>query len=93
MKHRIYDATGKFISVRMCVACRNCKEKSALLRVVKPKDGAVRIDGTGSMAGRGAYVCKNADCIARAQKIRGLERGVRAGVPKELYEELLKFEE
>lgn len=92
MKHRNFDQEGKFLSVRMCVSCRQCKGKSELFRVVKSKDGVVQIDEKGSLPGRGAYVCKNNACIERAQKIRGLERGIGGEVSKQIYEVLLEFE-
>ena len=44
----------------------------------------------GKKPGRGAYICANADCLAKAQKSKGLERSFKAAVPKEVYEQLLR---
>ncbi len=92
MKHRAFDEKGKKISVRMCVACRQSKPKAELVRVVRTKENHVLIDEKGKLAGRGAYVCKNRECVLKSQKIRGLERGINAEIPKEIYEVLLGFE-
>ena len=65
----------KHIPKRMCVACREMKEKSELFKVVY--DGGPIIDKTGKFQGRGAYVCKNADCINLAEKKKGFERSFK----------------
>ena len=52
----------------MCVGCREMKEKRELLRVVHTPDGAVFLDRTGKANGRGAYVCKSAQCLQKAVK-------------------------
>ena len=87
MKHRIYDKDGKFVSVRMCVACREHKPKQELIKVKRVSDGA-EIDGK---TGRGAYVCNRIECIEKAQKIRGLERGLKSAVDKKIYDELTEL--
>ncbi|OQB14223.1 MAG: hypothetical protein BWY15_01346 [Firmicutes bacterium ADurb.Bin193] len=93
MKHSVYDENGRRVAVRMCVACRERREKSALFRVVKEKGKSALLDEAGNLPGRGAYVCKNRSCIERAAKIRALERGIKGEIPKEIYEVLLKVEE
>ena len=60
---------------RMCVACRQMRPKPELMRVYN-SDGAAVIDPKGKGNGRGAYICKNADCLKKARKIRALERGI-----------------
>ena len=45
--------------------------------------------GTGKKPGRGAYICPNTECLAKAQKSKGLERSFKAPVPKDVYEALL----
>ncbi len=92
MKHKVYNESGKRVSVRMCVSCRQSKPKAALVRVVRTPDGSVAIDEKGKLSGRGAYVCKSRECVEKSQKIRGLERGINAEIPKEIYEVLLGFE-
>lgn len=74
---------------RMCVVCRQMKEKSLLIRVVKNKDSEFKIDESGKLPGRGAYVCKEGDCINRLDKVKGLERAFKGAVPREIKEEIL----
>ena len=60
------------IPMRMCVGCREMKEKRSLLRVVKSPEGAISFDRVGKAPGRGAYVCKSKACLERAVKARQL---------------------
>ena len=73
---------------RMCVVCREMREKEQLFRVVKNKDGGVFADATFKAQGRGAYVCKSAECIAEAQKRRAFERSFSMRVDSEIYNAL-----
>lgn len=56
----------KHIPQRMCIACRDRSAKRTLTRVVRSPDGAVQVDRTGKMNGRGAYLCDNRRCWERA---------------------------
>ena len=62
------------IPMRMCVGCREMKEKKELIRVVRSPEGEVSLDPVGKKPGRGAYVCRNADCLKRAIRQKQLER-------------------
>ncbi len=62
------------IPMRMCVGCREMKEKRQLIRIVRSPEGEVSLDPTGKKSGRGAYVCRSADCLKRAIKQKQLER-------------------
>jgi len=42
------------------------------------------LDGSGRAAGRGAYLCRNADCWSAAGKRHALEHALGAPVPDEL---------
>ena len=64
----------KKIPMRMCVGCREMKEKKTLIRVVRSPEGVVSLDPGGKKPGRGAYVCRSAECLGRAIKQRQLER-------------------
>ena len=66
------------------------KPKKELLRVVRSPEGEVSLDATGKKPGRGAYICPNVECLAKAQKSKGLERSFKAPVPKDVYEQLLQ---
>lgn len=74
--------------LRKCAGCGQMKEKTELIRVVKDDQGKVKIDESGRMNGRGAYLCKDPECLKKARKSRALERSLKCGVPPELYDEL-----
>ena len=76
------------IPMRMCVGCHEMKPKKELQRIVRSPEGAVAIDSTGKMPGRGAYVCRDAECLKKARKAKALERKFEAPVSAEVYEEL-----
>ena len=42
--------------------CRTTTAKRALVRLVRPPEGSVRLDQTGKQAGRGAYLCVDPAC-------------------------------
>jgi len=84
----------KHIPIRSCVVCRQTSEKRKLLRVVRLPEksgGAVVVDETGKVSGRGAYVCADEKCVGLAQKQKRFERAlaVSAGIiGVELFENL-----
>ena len=58
----------KKIPQRQCVGCREMKDKKSLLRVVKSPEGEVSLDFGGRAPGRGAYVCRDMECLKKARK-------------------------
>ena len=66
-------------------------EKKDLIRVVKNKDGEVFIDLTGKANGRGAYLKKDEEVFAKAQKSKVLNRIFEIEVKDEVFEELRKI--
>ena len=74
--------------LRRCVGCERMIEKRSLVRIVLNQDGRISLDSTGKSPGRGAYLCKDAECLAKAAKGKGLERSFKHAVPKEVYEKL-----
>ena len=76
------------IPMRMCVGCREMKEKKELIRVVRSPEGEVSLDPVGKKPGRGAYVCRSADCLKRAIKQKQLERQLDVTLPLETAEAL-----
>lgn len=80
----------KKIPLRMCVGCREMKPKKELLRVVRSPEGAVSLDTTGRKPGRGAYVCRNRECLARAIKQKQLERTFECPLSAETHQALLE---
>ena len=80
----------KKIPQRQCMGCRERKAKRDMIRVVRCTDGEVRLDFSGKLNGRGAYICPNADCLKKAQKARSLERSLEVPIPDEVYQRLAK---
>ena len=81
---------NKKIPLRQCVGCQEMKSKLELIRVIKTPEGEVTLDTTGRMNGRGAYLCKNSDCLKKLRKTKGLERSLKIAIPQEIYEKLEK---
>lgn len=74
---------------RMCVVCRQMFDKADLIRVVKTPTGEILIDKTGRLNGRGAYVCKNEECINNAKKRKSFERAFEIkAIDEVLFDEL-----
>ena len=78
----------KKIPMRMCTGCREMKPKRELVRVVKQTDGAITLDFTGKLNGRGAYICKDKTCLERARKSNALSRAFETKVSEEIYAQL-----
>lgn len=62
------------IPLRMCSGCMQHKDKRELVRVVKTPDGEIKLDLTGKLNGRGAYICKSEDCFNKALKAKRFEK-------------------
>ncbi len=74
----------KKVPSRICVGCKEAKEKRSMIRVVKDTEQMITLDETGRKNGRGAYICKNKDCLERALKTKGLERSLKVSIPEEV---------
>lgn len=73
---------------RTCIACRTKGTKENFLKIVKNKNGAFMIEREVRLDGRGAYICKNDECIEKCKKTKALNRVFKTVVPAEIYEEL-----
>ncbi len=80
----------KKIPMRMCTGCHEMKPKKELIRVVKTPESEIKVDFTGKLNGRGAYICKNAECFEKAQKQKALARAFECQITDEVYAELIK---
>lgn len=74
----------KKIPVRMCIACRQGRQKKELVRVVAA-EGGLLADETGKAQGRGAYICPAVDCLDKAKKIRAFERALETPLSDDAY--------
>lgn len=78
----------KKVPMRMCTGCREMKPKRDLIRVVKVSDSEIKLDLTGKLNGRGAYICKSKECLAKAQKSNALSRAFETKVDSDIYSQL-----
>lgn len=78
----------KKIPMRMCNGCMEMKPKKELIRVVKSPEGEVSVDLTGKKSGRGAYVCKNIECLEKAVKAKRLNRNLETNIDEAIYARL-----
>ena len=76
------------IPLRMCNGCMEMKLKKELIRIVKSPEGEVSVDLTGKKSGRGAYICKNIDCLEKAFKARRLNKNLQTNISDEIYQGL-----
>jgi hypothetical protein len=62
--------------------------KRELIRIIRTSEGEILLDATGKKNGRGAYLCRSKDCLAKARKSKSLERSLKVSIPSELYDSL-----
>ncbi len=79
------------IPLRSCVVTNEKLDKRQLLRVVKNKEGEVKVDLTGKMNGRGAYIKKDITVLETAIKKNSLGRKLECSIPNEVYDEIRKI--
>ena len=72
----------KKVPMRQCLGCRVMKPKRELIRAVRSPEGEVSLDLTGKKHGRGAYVCRDAECLKRAVKSKALSRAFGVPIPE-----------
>lgn len=78
----------KKIPMRMCNGCMEMKPKKELIRVVKNNEGEVSVDLTGKKSGRGAYICKNLECLEKAFKAKRLNKNLQTNIEENVYTKL-----
>ncbi len=76
------------VPMRMCTGCGQMKPKREMVRVVKNQAGEISLDLTGKKAGRGAYVCRDLQCLQKARKARRLEKTFSCRIPDEIYDKM-----
>ena len=76
--------------MRMCVGCREMREKRSLLRIVKSAEGEISFDPVGKKPGRGAYICRDRACLEKAVKQKQLERALEQRIDEAVYARLME---
>lgn len=78
----------KKIPQRTCIGCKEKKDKKDLIRIVRNKEGNIKLDRTGRANGRGAYICDNIECLEKAIKTKALARTFEMDIDESVYNEL-----
>ena len=76
----------KKIPSRQCIGCMTSRPKKELVRVVRAPSGEISIDPVGKKPGRGAYVCRDPECLKKAQKARRFERAFSCKIEDAVYD-------
>ena len=78
----------KKIPMRSCVITGEKLPKKDLIRVVRTPEGNVIVDETGKANGRGAYLKKDIETFAKAEKSKILNKRLEVEVPSIVFDEL-----
>ncbi len=78
----------KKIPNRTCIGCNTQKTKKELIRIVKNAQGEIKVDKTGKLPGRGAYICNNSECLEKAVRSKRLEKSFEMKIEEDIYEQL-----
>ena len=78
------------IPLRTCVVTKETLPKQELLRIVRTKEGEVKVDETGKLNGRGAYIKKEAEVLEKAKKTNILEKKLECKIEDIVYEKIKK---
>ncbi|MCM1288839.1 MAG: YlxR family protein [Clostridium sp.] len=76
---------AKKIPQRQCLGCRQMKPKNELVRIIRTPLDEIKLDVTGKMNGRGAYICREKTCLDKAVKSKAVDRALNMEVPEEIY--------
>ena len=75
----------KKIPQRMCLGCQEMKPKKELIRVVKNSEDVIKVDLTGKAPGRGAYICKQTECLEKAIKSKRFEKAFETKISEDIF--------
>ncbi len=78
----------KKIPMRRCLATNESFPKKELLRIVRTPEGEVKVDLTGKLNGKGAYISKSKEALEIARNKKVLNRALETEVPEEIYAEI-----
>lgn len=76
------------IPERRCLGCNTSYPKSELIRVLRTPEGNIELDVTGRKNGRGAYICKKADCFRNARKKNRFSLNLGVEIPVEILDSI-----
>lgn len=73
--------------IRTCIACRKPNDKRNLIRIVKFGE-EIKLDLTGKLNGRGAYICNDINCVEKCIKSKALNRAFSCNIEQQVYDKL-----
>ena len=73
---------------RRCTGCGEHFPKNTLVRILRTPEGEIVLDATGKRSGRGAYICKTAECLKKARRSRRIEQSLETSISSEIYDKL-----
>lgn len=76
------------IPVRQCLGCNQHKPKAELIRIVRQPDGEVSLDLTGKKSGRGAYICRDLQCLKKVRKSGRVAHNLACEISTEVYDRM-----
>ena len=79
---------NKKIPMRSCIITKEKLPKGELLRIVRTPDGEIKIDDSGKMNGRGAYIKKDITVLEKAKKSKILDKALETSIPLEIYDKI-----
>lgn len=78
----------KKVPLRTCVITKESLPKQELLRIVRTPEMEVKVDETGKLNGRGAYIKKSLEVLEKAKKSKLLEKRLECSIDGSVYEEI-----
>ena len=78
----------KKVPMRRCLATNQSFPKKELLRVVRTPEGEIKVDETGKMNGKGAYLSRSAEALTLAKKKNVFAKALETEIPEAVYAEL-----
>ena len=78
----------KKIPMRRCLATNESFPKKDLLRIVRTPESEVKVDISGKLNGKGAYISKSIDALNLAKKNKVLDKALEIEVPNSVYDEI-----
>jgi len=80
----------KKVPMRKCLATNNSFPKNELIRIVRTPEGEIKVDLTGKLNGKGAYISKDIKALEILKKKNLLKSTLGVEVNEEVYKELEK---
>ena len=78
----------KKIPMRRCLATGASFPKKELLRIVRTPEGEVKVDETGKLNGKGAYISKSIEALTILRSKKLLNKALEIEVNEDVYKEI-----